>query len=56
MYEVVKMWMYILEDDLQNFEDYAQYGLPLFKAVALKYGFENPIGEDKGDEDKYASD
>lgn len=55
MYEVVKMWMWILEDNLQHFEDYAQYGLPLFKAVALKYGFENPIGEDFGDEDKYSS-
>ena len=27
MYEVVKMWMVVLEDDLQSFDDYAQYGL-----------------------------
>jgi hypothetical protein len=53
MYEVVKMWLWILEDELQNFDEYAQYGLPLFKAVAVKYGFDNPIGDDKGDERKY---
>jgi hypothetical protein len=29
------------------------YGLPLFKATALKYGFNNPIGDDLGSEDKY---
>jgi hypothetical protein len=56
MYEVVKMWHWILENDLADFEDYAQYGLPLFKATALKYGFENPIGDDNGDEYKYSSD
>lgn len=53
MYEVVKMWMWILEDDLQSFGEYAQYGLPLFKAVALEYGFDNPIGDDTGSEHKY---
>lgn len=58
MYEVVKMWNFILEEGLEDFDDnnYAQYGLPLFKATAVKYGFENPIGEDTGSEDKYASD
>lgn len=55
MYQVVKMWLWVLEDELQDFESYAQYGLPLFKAVAVKYGFDNPIGEDNGDEDIYAS-
>lgn len=57
MYEVVKMWMWVLEDDLQHFSDYAyaMYGLPLFKAVALKYGFPNPIGDDAGNESKYSS-
>ena len=54
MYSCVKMWMWVLDDELQSFEDYAQYGLPLFKAVAVKYGFENPIGEDDGDEGKYS--
>jgi hypothetical protein len=42
MYEVVKMWLFILDDELFNMKDYAQYGLPLFKAVAVKYGFNNP--------------
>lgn len=56
MYEVVKMWMWVLNDELQHFDGYANYGLPLFRAVALKYGLENPIGNDDGNESKYASD
>lgn len=55
MYEVVKMWNWILEEGLENFDDYAQYGLSLFKATALKYGFNNPIGDDTGEESKYSS-
>ena len=54
MYEVVKMWLWVLEDELEHFYKYAMYGLPLFKAVALKYGFPNPIGEDSGEELKYS--
>lgn len=53
MYDVVKMWNWILEEGLENFNDYPMYGLPLFKATALKYGFNNPIGEDTGSENKY---
>ena len=56
MYEVVKTWMWVLGDELASFDDYAQYGLPLFKAVAVKYGMDNPIGEDAGDEPSYACD
>lgn len=56
MYEVVKLWLWILQSDLQSFSGYAQYGLPLFKAAALEFGFENPIGEDRGDEHKYSSE
>ncbi len=56
MNEVVKMWMWVLDDPLQHHNDYAQYGLPLLKAVALKYNLSNPIGDDRGDEYKYASD
>lgn len=58
MFNVVQMWNWILEEGLENFSDenYAQYGLPLFKATAVKYGFNNPIGEDTGSEDKYSSD
>lgn len=57
MFEVVQMWNWVLEDGLEDFseDDYAQYGLPLFKATALKYGFPNPIGDDAGNEGKYAS-
>jgi hypothetical protein len=55
MYEVVKMWMWVLEDELEKFDQYAQYGLPLFKAVAVKYGFPNVIGDDRGYEGKYAT-
>lgn len=56
MYQVVSMWNWILEEGLEDFDDYAQYGLPLFKATAVKYGFDNPIGDDYGDEDKYSCD
>lgn len=55
MWDVIKMWMWVLEDDeLYAFEDYENYGLPLYKAVALKYGFENPIGDNKGNEYEYS--
>lgn len=56
MFEVVRMWNWVLEEGLEDFpeDDYAQYGLPLFKQTAVKYGFDNPIGEDYGDESHYA--
>jgi len=54
MHDVVKMWNWILEEGLENFDEYAQYGLPTFKATAVKYGFDNPIGDDTGDEACYA--
>ena len=54
MYEVVHMWNWILEEGLEDFDEYAQHGLPLFKATAVKYGFDNPIGNDHGNERKYA--
>lgn len=53
MFDVVKEWLFILEDPLKDFNKYDKYGLLLFKAVAIKYGFDNPIGTDKGSEDKY---
>lgn len=53
MWDVVKMWLWILEDPLQYSEDYTNYGLPLLKAVSVKYGFPNPIGDDRGDESQY---
>lgn len=59
MFEVVHMWNWILEEGLEDHNEdagYAQYGLPLFKATAVKYGFENPIGDDEGDEYKYSAE
>lgn len=53
MHDVVLMWLWVLDDPLQEFEQYAEYGLPLFKAVAVKYGLDNPIGDDAGNENKY---
>jgi hypothetical protein len=53
MYEVVSMWNWILEEGLEDFDEYEHYGLPLFKATAEKYGFNNPIGEDIGSEEIY---
>lgn len=50
----VQMWNWILEEGLEDFDRYAQYGLPIFKATAVKYGFNNPIGDDTGSESKYA--
>ena len=49
--EINKMLCDGLEDYDPN--DYAMYGLPLFKATALKYGWENPIGDDTGREEYY---
>lgn len=53
MYEVVSMWNWILEEGLEDFDNYRVYGLPLFKATAVKYGFKNEIGDDEGNESKY---
>jgi hypothetical protein len=61
MAEVVQMWNNILEEGMQDSEfdydrNYAQYGLPIFKATALKYGLPNPIGGDAGDEYRYSTE
>lgn len=55
MFECVRLWNYILEEGLEDWseDNYAMYGLPLFKATAVKYGWDNPIGEDNGDESIY---
>jgi hypothetical protein len=56
MYEVVKMWNWILEDGLEDWSDdnYAQYGLPLFKATAIKYGFPDEIEGKNGNESQFS--
>jgi len=55
MFDVVLKWNRVLEEGLENWsiDDYAMYGLPLFKATAVKYGWDNPIGDDSGREQKY---
>lgn len=53
MAEVVMMWNWVLEEGLEDFDDYPMYGLPIFKATAVKYGFDNPIGDDTGCESIY---
>ena len=52
MFEVVRAWNKVLEEGLENWDEnnYSPYGLPLFKATAVKYGWDNPIGDDDGDE------
>ena len=58
MFDVVQMWNWILEEGLEDWPDsnYAMYGLPLFKATAVKYGFDNQIGDDDGDESWYGEE
>lgn len=57
MWTVVNMWLWVLDHPLsQKAPDYPMYGLPLFKAVALDFGFENAIGSDAGTEEKYGED
>ena len=53
MFEVVKRWNKVLEEGLENYDSYEMYGLPLFKATAVKYGWKNPIGDDTGNESYY---
>jgi len=55
IFQVVRIWNWILEEGLENWEgdDFDYYGLPLLKATALKYGFYNPIDDDSGREEKY---
>jgi hypothetical protein len=55
MHSTICMWNWVLEEGLEDFDEYAQYGLPTYKATAVKYGFDNPIGNDIGNEDKYAA-
>ena len=52
MFDVVLKWNRVLEEGLEDWDedDYAQYGLPLFKATAVKYGWPNPIGDKTGSE------
>lgn len=58
MFEVVRSWNRVLENELADWDEdrYAMYGLPLFKATAVLYGFDNPIGDDEGTESCYGDE
>ena len=53
MFECVRMWNWVLEEGLEDWDsdNYAMYGLPLYKATALKYGFPDEIDGREGSED-----
>ena len=56
MYEVVKSWCKVLENGLEDFDEYEPYGKPLFQSVANKYDwnlddFLIHQHEDKGEND-----
>lgn len=55
MFECVRMWNWVLEEGLEDwsFDNYAMYGLPLYKATALKYGFPDEIDGHEGNEDYF---
>lgn len=55
MNSVLEMWHRILRPDFK-IPEYEQYGLPMCKAMAVYYGFDNPIGEDEGNEYKYSAE
>ena len=40
MYTCVKMWNWILEEGLEDFDCYGSYGVPTFETTAKKYGIE----------------
>jgi len=56
MASVVQFWNWVLEEGLEDFDSYRYYGLPIFKATAVKYGFPNPIGDNAGNEPMYGDD
>lgn len=52
MFDVVLFWNQVLEEGLEDWDEdnYAMYGLPLFKATAIKYGWEDQIDGYEGNE------
>jgi len=41
--ELIKMWLWILDDDLWKNEEFEPYGLPFLEKVALKYKFNKEV-------------
>lgn len=55
-FNLMRDWMWVLEDDVLvhwSENDFGYYGLPLYKAIAVKYDLPNDIGEDAGTEERY---
>lgn len=38
MFDVINMWLWILDDELSGSIEYSCYGMPLYRAVESKYG------------------
>jgi hypothetical protein len=55
-FEIVSMWNWVLQEGLEGFDSYKNYGLPLFKATANKYGFMDHINGFTGSEDLFGDD
>ena len=55
MFDCVMMWNWVLEEGLEGWDsdNYAMYGLPLYKATALKYGFPDEIDGYEGNENRF---
>ncbi len=58
MRQALCIYIYLIEDPdltkkLARDQMFVVYGLPLYKAIAVKYGFPNPIGDDEGNEEHY---
>ncbi len=51
IYHSILMWQHVME--VRSKAEYKYFGLPLLKEVAFRYGFEDPLGEDQGNEEKY---
>jgi hypothetical protein len=43
MYEVVQMWNWVLEEGLEDYDNYGWYGKPLFIKTAEKYGWKDEL-------------
>lgn len=43
MFEVVRLWNYVLEEGLEDYKDYGDYGRPLFRKTAEKYGWTDEV-------------
>jgi hypothetical protein len=54
MFKSVRTLNWVLEEGLENFNEFDPFGLPLFKATAQKYGFADPIQGFTGSESGFS--